>query len=487
LVIISMLLFGRNRATDAFQLVVGIFLSSSGAGKHIIDVFNHMGISVSYDTMQRCLTTLTEDARATAREFISSSENLWGLVYDNINFTLRKSSQRLDSATEQINATMSAIFSLPGKFTRALFGSALSRSERTKGGQKKMMIVDLKITTDEQRHLDKATKHQVRTLLLHYAPGFQKTKKSKNPEMKRIRKMVKKNKPQVRCLGHEQTQFFPLPALNEEEASVGGTIRVITTIFTTLLGLAEQVIDSQLRLIVGDWLTIRNLRLMVEERMDEFSSFARLDWVQEASMPFHFQLNAMYMLYHMHVGYVGDQDPTSLDAHCRILKRFKLDLRKPEYNKAKELVHHSLVARILDCARYLVSRFATTLAAQQALQVADDVCAHSILFVRDALLFEEFGDAIRDADVGRMWSVYRVWVFMMRGAGCHNYGNEILEMIAQFRYVLSVKLAEIVERTWLVNRWGKKGRSIPTDLYLEHNNGFIKVGGCIVSVSSSLT
>lgn len=43
-----MLLFARNRATDAFQLVMGIFLSSSGAGKRVINVCNHMAISVSY-------------------------------------------------------------------------------------------------------------------------------------------------------------------------------------------------------------------------------------------------------------------------------------------------------------------------------------------------------------------------------------------------------------------------------------------------------
>ena len=37
-----------------------------------------------------------------------------------------------------------------------------------------------------------------------------------------------------------------------------------------------------------------------------------------------------------------------------------------------------------------------------------------------------------------------------------------------------IEASELTERSWLVNRWGKKGRSIPTDLYLEHNNGFIK-------------
>ena len=74
-----------------------------------------------------------------------------------------------------------------------------------------------------------------------------------------------------------------------------------------------------------------------------------------------------------------------------------------------------------------------------------------------------------------MWVVYDFWVFMMWGAGCHNYGNEILEMKAQFEHEFPPLLHEVVEQTWLVNRWGKRGRSIQTDLYLEHNNGFTKV------------
>ena len=123
----------------------------------------------------------------------------------------------------------------------------------------------------------------------------------------------------------------------------------------------------------------------------------------------------------------------------------------------------------------VITRFATSSAAYDALEAGDEVFAHSILFIRDSLFFWEFCDAIRDADVGRMWVVYDFWVFMMRGAGCHNYGNEILEMKAQFQYEFPELLREVVERTWLVNRWGKKGCSIPTDLYLEHNNGFTKV------------
>jgi hypothetical protein len=123
----------------------------------------------------------------------------------------------------------------------------------------------------------------------------------------------------------------------------------------------------------------------------------------------------------------------------------------------------------------VISTYTTTSAAHDAIDASDDVLGHSILFIWDGLFFLEFCDAIRNADVGRMWLVYDFWVFMMRGAGCHNYGNEILEMKAQFQHEFPKLLCEVVERTWLVNRWGKKGRSIPTDLYLEHNNSFTKV------------
>ena len=48
-------------------------------------------------------------------------------------------------------------------------------------------------------------------------------------------------------------------------------------------------------------------------------------------------------------------------------------------------------------------------------------------------------------------------------------------MKVQFLYELPPLLHEVMERCWLVNHWGKRGWSIPTDLYLEHNNGFTKV------------
>lgn len=303
-------------------------------------------------TVQKSLRNLSEDAKLRAQSFVKKSNRCWGVVYDNINFTLRKSSQRLDSTTQQINATTSAVFSLPTKFSRKAYAAALSIAEKNKLAGLRQLFDINSLRPGKERHEQAAMafKHAIRTIILTNCPG----KMRRRQPTKALRRHTRKLKPKIRALSSEKTQFFPLPALNEEEASVGGTIRVVEKIFTELLGLTMEIIEVELRLLVGDWLTIRNLRLMKDERRDEFKSFLRFDWVQEAAMPFHFQLNAVYMLCRTHLGTIGQQNPSSLEHHRNILRRSKLDPKKPEYNKAKELIMHSLIARVLDCTRFVL-------------------------------------------------------------------------------------------------------------------------------------
>jgi hypothetical protein len=125
---------------------------------------------------------------------------------------------------------------------------------------------------------------------------------------------------------------------------------VVQTLIRDTLKLAAKTASSKLRFFVGDWLTIRNLRLMKYMRITEPDSWGRMDWVQEAAMPFHFQLNAVHMLIRTHLG-ESDSDPSCLDRHRTRLQRYKLDKKKPEYNQAYELIEHSLAARLLDITR----------------------------------------------------------------------------------------------------------------------------------------
>jgi hypothetical protein len=107
-----------------------------------------------------------------------------------------------------------------------------------------------------------------------------------------------------------------------------------------------------MKVMNGDWLSICNLRLMRHERQFESEPYPRMDWVGDASGPFHYLLNNLYCVFQTHNGDGKDRDPASLSAHNTLLRQAKFDAKKPEYNKGRQLLMHSLTARILDIARY---------------------------------------------------------------------------------------------------------------------------------------
>ena len=212
-----------------------------------------------------------------------------------------------------------------------------------------MSLHKLVPTTDQRNNLRKAFRHAVRSILLNNLRGLT----GKTDRIKHIKKKTAAERLTIREVdgARMKTEFYPLRALDEEEASVRGTIRVVQCLLRDILGLTAEVASSTLQFFVGDWLTIRNLRLMKYIRMTEPEAWGRMDWVQEAAMPFHFQLNAVYMIIWTHLD-ESDNNPSSLDRHRTRLRRYKLDKKKPEYNQARELVEHSLTARLLDITRY---------------------------------------------------------------------------------------------------------------------------------------
>lgn len=126
-------------------------------------------------------------------------------------------------------------------------------------------------------------------------------------------------------------------------------------------------------------------------------------------------------------------------------------------------------------ANEFVAKYTDPTTAREAKAVKDDVLAHSIYFIRDALIFCEFEHAVSHADAGRILRVLKYWSFAFRGAGLHNYARECLEIILRWKYELDPPLRSALEQSWFVNRWGLPGRWIAADLYLEQLNFWVKV------------
>jgi hypothetical protein len=61
-----MLAFVRNRATNVLALVLGLFFKIGGTGVRVINMLSNAGVCVSFDTIERLKTRISDDAIAHA-------------------------------------------------------------------------------------------------------------------------------------------------------------------------------------------------------------------------------------------------------------------------------------------------------------------------------------------------------------------------------------------------------------------------------------
>ncbi|TFY63199.1 hypothetical protein EVJ58_g3390 [Rhodofomes roseus] len=485
---IMMLAFVRNRATNALSVPLGLFFSISGTSSRVLNVLSNIGLSISVTTIEKMKTRITQDAIRLAIELITSGV-LFYIIFDNINLYLRKFQERLTNRASMIHATNSAVIALQGIDKDAM---NLRAKLALRGKRVKAKFKHIRPTKEDGEHMKTAFACLVGEMLVRYTPG------SKNWEGRHaMLQGFLDAKPQDRPLPAERTDARPFGVFDVNEGSKKGVIDVLKDMQERST-LTEAQWAEHVRLMQGDWLTARNLRKAKAERVDDVDTMERLEYVEETSALWHFALQASHMLMRVHFGN-ATMDRTSLAAHKGLLRR-TWDVAKPNYAAAKALVRHSLIARLLHCvivlkrfdgwkdlktwrptldelrqlSKEIVERYTLSSTAVEAQSAGDDWLAHSIYFIRDALIFCEFEDGVANADAGRILRVMKYWAFAFEGAGQHNYARECVEVLVKWKYELPPGLRMALEKAWFVNRWGLPGRWIAADLYLEQLNFWVK-------------
>ncbi|KAJ7876876.1 hypothetical protein B0H14DRAFT_2342476 [Mycena olivaceomarginata] len=489
LVCLSMLVFVRNRATNVLPLILGLFFKISGTSTRVIQMLSNAGVCVSGDTIERLKERVSEDAISLAVELITSGR-VFFTIFDNINIFLRKSQQRLSNTNDMINATNCAIIGINGvePFTPA----DLTEKLALRGNRAQAKPADILPTPEDNEIVGRSFVALIAEMIVAYCPG-----NGLWHERKEIAAGVAKMMPLDRPLPPEKTDGHPFGLFDVNEGSKKGVVKVLQSVQERST-LSQKIWSSISRIFVGDWLTSNNLRAARRDRTDDINAMERLEYADELSAPWHFALQATHMIIRTHYGQAVE-DPASLAAHKGLLNR-KWDVNKPNYAAAKSLIRHSLIARILHCvmvlqgftlyselagwtptlqdiqaiALVISNDFATATAARKAQSAGDDWMAHSIYFIRDSLFFMLFEKAVSFADAGQLIRVLKYWGLAFRGVGQHNYARECAEVLVRWRYELTDKLRSALERSWFVNRFGKPGRFIPLDLYLEQLNFWVK-------------
>ncbi|KAE9393249.1 hypothetical protein BT96DRAFT_829549, partial [Gymnopus androsaceus JB14] len=104
----------------------------------------------------------------------------------------------------------------------------------------------------------------------------------------------------------------------------------------------------------------------------------------------------------------------------------------------------------------------------------DHVLANSILFKMEYSFWIEAAYAIAEGDIGCIWEIMKIFMFIFAGGGNNNYINLLIEMYCLFQYKSSKDLKDAIWNNWLVNVTGELGKWIPNDLLQEHYNQWLE-------------
>ncbi|EJD33626.1 hypothetical protein AURDEDRAFT_19049, partial [Auricularia subglabra TFB-10046 SS5] len=460
--VLSVLLFVRNRATNALPFLLGVLMVTHGASARIMTAFSCLGAVVSARTLDRFRVRISMDAISRAIYAIRATPR-WFWIIDNINLFIRRAAQRINKLNYMINATNSAVILLPSRIPLA----ALSVSEfhSLQGNRASAVPDDLRPTMEDDSHMLAAFEALVEQFLVAYCPGADKW-----TDRTTLKEQAAAAMPSISPLAPDVTVTFPTGVLDANEGSYEGLIDCVA-LLRKRLNMPDEDWAEHLRVAAGDYLTIRNIRGAQYLRQYEPSATERLDTLLPQSQLFHFAMRAADVIHSEHLG-DSVNDPGSLSRQKELLHR-SYDVNKVDYANAKSTIRHSLIARILH-SKKLVRQYATARAAEQAQEAGDDVLAHSIYFIIDALRFCEFESAVSHGDAGRVLIVLKYWAFDFRGARSHNYARECAEILLRWKYKLTEPMREMWAASWFVNRWGKPGRFIASDLYLEQLNHYVK-------------
>ncbi|KAF8155444.1 hypothetical protein B0H34DRAFT_783353 [Crassisporium funariophilum] len=92
----------------------------------------------------------------------------------------------------------------------------------------------------------------------------------------------------------------------------------------------------------------------------------------------------------------------------------------------------------------------------------------------DALFLQEFTDAVKAGDSGRVVLVLKIWALGFRGNGRTKYAYDMLHFIHHITNVWPKGFQDIVLKNWLLNTTGNPNSFCEFDLIQEHLNFWVK-------------
>ncbi|KAH6894809.1 hypothetical protein BKA70DRAFT_1532521 [Coprinopsis sp. MPI-PUGE-AT-0042] len=481
----------HSQRNNLLKRVFGLFLYASGAQRQVLVVLSHVGLSESFSNLTAKISARRK-IPGTLPRLSGAILITFGQVYDNINFTEKVVEQVIGRTDAVVSGTATTIWPLHKASAEDM---RLDNFKEAADNAGLLEFTDILHNNTKASVFKDCLAHCILcTIVNQGGDGF-----------KKFQEPLRKSLPVTpRKIEVHKTELHPLPTWKIDKSTIVGNAEVDEAVVKEL-HLKNQTTTwmKYVHIITGDQLSIACLRTLANPRSGNEGGYRSFAW--GAWMPglFHGKIADMHGFFVTHWGKpnAGTRSPGSLSFHNTLLRHLPITLTSlPTFRTCRDLVFVSLYAQVLHClllvsghgtleeyceqvddwatleqhAAEILERFANASCAaalreeREAGKGGDMVFESAILFLRDALISQEYTDAVKAGDSGHVLLVLKAWALSFRGNGRTKYGYEMLSLIHNLSKV------DIIMNNWLLNPTGKPNSFVEVDLVQEHMNFWIK-------------
>ncbi|KAF7792563.1 hypothetical protein EIP86_003604 [Pleurotus ostreatoroseus] len=526
-VIISILLQGRNQHCNALQSTTGLFLHSCNTPEKVIKVLSHMGVSIAPTSIHRAIKSLSRQSALAIRTL--GQTRLISLAFDNFDIKFHTLVPTIDA---------------PGDGLVHLTSATMLRLDHG-ASQQDLLCSDIiwnrQSLTLNPHATDPRPFNPIKTLEFLYTLHPDTKHKSGLTRRGRFNswfalKILTEDGPSgfhhhrsklrdpetVEAIPVTKLHQVPLPAMDINPATVSGNIQILEELLHQI-GLGdpkEGFTDpgNYTQPTHGDLGTFEHILSVLKQRSEELTPLQRLQLIIFVLGFFHLKLAAADAVWRILVNEGGkgpNIDATSFMKFVGILRPDETGIlgSKPKFRQQHELIKHVLTVLILDAWRVEVSKrsggqyktldefaasqpslsdlktIADTIAAEyvagesetsifdlrcKPTQERDKQHENIMLMMQYLLLYEELSYAMNAGDIGRVETLFAPWIHIFRATGKHKYGNRMLLYSHNLWFVYPEGLRRILRYNCLVNPTGKPHAFRAVDWVVELLNLYIK-------------
>ncbi|KAJ6507555.1 hypothetical protein DFH09DRAFT_1438053 [Mycena vulgaris] len=521
-VIISMMMQSANQKCNALESVFGIFLHASNTPSRVIEALAHMGISISEQSIERAVKSLSAESYAKLREMGQSL--LVGYAYDNFDIDFRIIVPTVEKDTDTLtHMTSGDVIALEHgvepehlRCSEELWKKyPLNPDIDTSKLPPSRTVHDLEQLHPEADHPSNLTRRErfnawkFREDIVLIGPKYFRQFKEQlgDPEVIEQIPVVKMRHAPVRSMDIKQsTVEGNLKAIPEllQQGGVGDTDEDDG-------GMWEKNLKSIVAYVIlfhGDLGTGEQIMSILQRRANESTPWRRYQFVIFIMGLFHLKMACADAIWRIFIKpMLAREDANSVMrfvALHRVRETGKIG-SDPGFRRMHEVIMHEGAALRLDAWRVEVLRrdpkwtsleeFAASKPSFELIEeISNYLASHYVSGAEDMniydlrqqpaaqrdqqhenilqihqyfLLYEEISRAMNYGDIGRVETCFPAWIYIFKATGKHKYAAHMVKFMTDVHFVYPAPLRHAIRYNILPNPKGEVGKFRGVDWVVE--------------------